>query len=525
MNKPQIDYDLLIVGGGINGAGIAADAAGRGLKVLLCEKSDLGAATSWASTKLIHGGLRYLENYEFSLVRKSLQERELLAAAAPHLIRPLAIQIPQLPHSRNAILIRTGLFLYDFLAQRKLFKSSRAIRFPADSPLNPAIRHGFEYWDGFADDSRLVVANALQARQHGADIMTRTECVQMEPDAQGWQLTLRSSPINTQTKKLHERPVTDSRKIRCRVVVNAAGPWVNTLLQKTHREQSAIPMRLVKGSHIVIPRLYSGDHAYLLQHHDGRVIFVIPYLGKFTLVGTTEQEFTDDLDDVRISTPEIKYLLAIINLYFRTSVMHSEVIHTFAGVRPLIEELGESATKVSRDYQLKLDKLPQPLLTIYGGKITTYRLLAEEAVNQLAHLFPDCGPAWTRSAKLPGGNFDVVENLFQEMVRRHAWLGSELITRWLRSYGTRSYDIVGQADNLADLGQHFGHSLYAREVDFLCQQEWARTADDILWRRSKLGYLFNDAETAMLARYLQQATQQTAPQTAPQTTPQQSKHQ
>lgn len=512
MNKPQLDYDLLIVGGGINGAGIAADAAGRGLKVLLCEKADLASGTSWASTKLIHGGLRYLENYEFRLVRKSLQERELLAAAAPHLIRPLAIQIPQLPHSRNALLIRAGLFLYDYLARRKLFKASRAIRFPADSPLNPAIRRGFEYWDGFADDTRLVVANVLQARHHGADVMTRTECVQLEPDTQGWQVTLRSSPANAQPKKLHERPATEGRKIRCRVVVNAAGPWVNTLLHKTNREQSAIPMRLVKGSHIVIPRIHNGDQAYLLQHHDGRVIFVIPYLGKFTLVGTTEQEFTGDLDDVRISTAEIKYLLAMINLYFRKSVMHSEVVYSFAGVRPLIEEAGQSAKDVSRDYQLKLDKLPQPLLTIYGGKITTYRLLAEEAVNALAEIFPDCGPAWTRTAKLPGGDFEVVEDLFQEMVKRHAWLGSELITRWLRSYGTRSYDIVGDARSLADLGQHFGHSLYAREVDFLRQQEWARTADDILWRRSKLGYLFKDAETAALSRYLQQSMQQSIQQ-------------
>lgn len=488
------------------------------MKVLLCEKSDLAAATSWASTKLIHGGLRYLENYEFRLVRKSLQERELLAAAAPHLIRPLAIQIPQLPHSRNAILIRAGLFLYDFLARRKLFKSSRAIRFPADSPLNPAIRRGFEYWDGFADDTRLVVANALQAKQHGAHIMTRTECVQMEPDAQGWQVTLRSSPANTQLRKLHERPVTASTKIRCQAVVNATGPWVNTLLQKTNHEQSAIPMRLVKGSHIVIPRLYSGDHAYLLQHHDGRVIFVIPYHGKFTLVGTTEQEFSDDLDDVRISTPEIKYLLATINLYFRKSVMHSEVVHAFAGVRPLIEAPGESTSKVSRDYQLKLDKLPQPLMTIYGGKITTYRLLAEEAVDQLASIFPHCGPAWTRSTKLPGGDFDVMENLFREMARRHAWLGSELITRWLRSYGTRSYDIIGDAASLTDMGQHFGHSLYAREVEFLCQQEWVRTADDILWRRSKLGYLFNAAETAALSRHLQLLSKQTAQQTSQRTT-------
>ena len=507
MNEPQIDYDLLIVGGGINGAGIAADAAGRGLRVLLCEKSDLAAATSWASTKLIHGGLRYLENYEFRLVRKSLQEREVLAAAAPHLIRPMAIQIPQLSHSRNALLIRAGLFLYDNLARRKIFKASRAIRFPADSPLNPAIRKGFEYWDGFVDDARLVITNAIQARNHGAEVITCTECVHLESSPQGWQATLRNSHGNASRKQFPGQPAAVERKVSCRAVVNAAGPWVNKVLDRTGQAQSSLPLRLVKGSHIVVPRIYSGDQAYLLQHHDGRVIFVIPYLNKFTLVGTTEQEFSGDLDEVKISTPEISYLISMVNLYFQKSILHSEVVRTFAGVRPLIEDEGESATKVSRDYQLKLETAPGPLLTIYGGKITTYRLLAEEAVNMLAPVFPAMGPAWTRAASLPGGDFDIPETLFQELVQRHAWLGADLIGRWLRAYGTCCYDIVQEATSLTGLGQHFGHGLYQKEVDYLCQHEWARSADDILWRRSKLGYLFNDAETATLARYLQNSNQ------------------
>ena len=492
MNESQHDYDLLIIGGGINGAGIAADAAGRGLKVLLCEKSDLASGTSWASTKLIHGGLRYLENYEFRLVRKSLQEREILTAAAPHLIRPLAIQIPQLPHSRNAMLLRAGLFLYDNLARRKLYQSSSSIRFAPDNLLNPAIRHGFQYWDGAADDTRLVVVNALQAARHGASVMTRTECVNLEAGPDGWRATLQGKQRIT---------------VNSRAVVNAAGPWVNKILGRTSREQAVLPMRLVKGSHIVVPRLYKGEQAYLLQHVDGRVIFVIPYLNKFTLIGTTEEEFSGDLDQVKISTAEISYLIAMINLYFRKSVLHSEVVNSFAGVRPLIEEEGESATRVSRDYRLDLESMPQPLLTIYGGKLTTYRLLAEEAVDMLATIFPALRPAWTRQAKLPGGDFDIVENLFQEMVQRHAWLGAELIGRWLRSYGTLSYDILQSATSLAELGQHFGHSLYQQEVDYLCQQEWARTAEDILWRRSKLGYFFSAAETATLSRYLQQTQQ------------------
>ena len=490
MNDTQLDYDLLVIGGGINGAGIAADAAGRGLKVLLCEKSDLAAATSWASTKLIHGGLRYLENYEFALVRKALKEREILAWAAPHLIKPMAIQIPQLPHSRNPFLIRAGLFLYDNLARRKLFKPSKGIRIPPDSPLNSAIRKGFQYWDGFADDTRLVICNALQAQQHGADIRTRCECIDLQANATGWQAILRNTRNKHQTS------------VRCRAVINAAGPWVNAVLGRSHQKQQALPMRLVKGSHIVVPRMYSGDQAYLLQHHDGRVIFVIPYLNKFTLIGTTEQEFTGDLDQVKISNQEISYLISMANLYFRNTLLHSDVVHTFSGVRPLIDEAGETASTVSRDYQLELKVAPQPSLTIYGGKITTYRVLAEEAVDLLANSFPQMTGGWTRTAKLPGGDFDMAENLFQDLVKRHAWLGADLIGRFLRSYGTRSYDIVQDATSLADLGQHFGHGLYQQEVDFLCQNEWAQTAEDILWRRSKLGYFFSESETAELSRYL-----------------------
>lgn len=491
MNESQLDYDLLVVGGGINGAGIAADAAGRGLRVLLCEKSDLASATSWASTKLIHGGLRYLENYEFKMVRKSLQEREILAKAAPHLIRPLAIQIPQLPHSRNALLIRAGLFLYDNLAKRKLFKSSRTIKFPADGPLNPAIHKGFEYWDGFGDDTRLVVANAIQAKNHGAEIRTRTECLRLEPADQGWRAILQDQQQQTQTT------------VTCRVVVNAAGPWVDEVLGRMPRQHPALPMRLVKGSHIVVPRMYEGDNAYLLQHHDGRVIFVIPYLKKFTLIGTTEQEFTGNLDEVKISTTEISYLISMVNLYFRKAILHSDVVNSFAGVRPLIDEVGESATKVSRDYRLELETSPQPSLTVYGGKITTYRVLAEEAVDQLAEIFPHMSECLTRTAVLPGGDFDMAENLFQEIAESHTWLGADLIARWLRSYGTRSYDIAQDATSLADLGQHFGHNLYQKEVDYLRANEWAITADDILWRRSKLGYFFSNNEKAALTHYLQ----------------------
>lgn len=496
MTQTQLDYDLLVIGGGINGAGIAADAAGRGLKVLLCEKGDLASGTSWASTKLIHGGLRYLENYEFRLVRKSLQEREILAAAAPHLIQPLAIQIPQLPHSRNALLIRAGLFLYDTLARRRIFKGSRSVRMTADSPLNAAIRKGFEYWDGFGDDTRLVVMNALQARRHSAGILTRTECVALHPTAQGWLATLADEDAGQR------------REISSRVVVNATGPWADQVLERISQGTPALPLRLVKGSHIIVPRMYSGEQAYLLQHHDGRVIFVIPYLQKFTLIGTTEEDYTGDLDAVGISNKEISYLINMVNLYFKKTILHSDVKFTYAGVRPLIDEEGESATKISRDYRLQMEATSQPLLTIYGGKITTYRKLAEEAVDRLAEYFPHLQPAWTRDARLPGGDFELTEALFQQLASRHAWLGTELINRWVHSYGTLSFTIVGDAQRIEDMGIHFGHTLYQKEVDYLCAEEWARSVDDILLRRSKLAYFFDDEQKRILADYLQQSATQ-----------------
>ncbi len=488
MNQPEFDCDLLVIGGGINGAGIAADAAGRGLRVVLCEKSDLAAGTSWASTKLIHGGLRYLENYEFALVRKSLQEREVLAAVAPHLIRPLAIQIPQLPHSRNALMIRAGLFLYDFLAHRRLFKASRAVTLGTDSPLNPAIRKGFEYWDGFGDDARLVVMNALQARRHGAEILTRTECTALTPTVAGWQATLTSAG--------------QSRSVQCRAVVNAAGPWVDRLLERFALQQSALPLRLVKGSHIIVPRLYAGEQAYLLQHHDGRVIFVIPYLHDFTLIGTTEVEYQGELDDVGISGDEINYLINMVNLYFKQPIEPADVKFTYAGVRPLIDEAGESATRVSRDYQLKLEAVSQPLLTIYGGKITTYRILAEEAVDKLVDIFPAMKPAWTRNASLPGGDFDNFEALYRQFTARFPWLDTELRARWLRQYGTLAFNLPGAARNTDELGIHFGQGLYQCEVDYLCEQEWARNAEDILLRRTKLLYWFDAGQQQALTDYL-----------------------
>ena len=486
-------HDLVIVGGGINGAGIAADAAGRGLDVVLCEKGDLASATSSWSTKLIHGGLRYLEHYEFGLVRKSLQERELLTAAAAHIIKPLAFQIPQLPHSRSSLMIRAGLFLYDNLARRRRFSSSRAIKIDPDGPLNPAITHGFEYWDAQVDDSRLVVINALQAQRQGAQILTRTECTDMRATDEGWCVTLHDHRRNT------------DREIECRAIVNAAGPWVASLSAQLSKQKAEHDIRLVKGSHIVVPRMHTGSQAFMLQHHDGRVIFVIPWLQDYTLIGTTEQEHEGSLDRVEISKEEINYLLSIVNLYFKKSILHSDVVYSYSGIRPLIDEEEQNASKVSRDYNLELKMQPHPLLSVYGGKVTTYRVLAEEVLSKLKTTLPTMGPAWTANAKLPGGDFDLPEHLFQKLVSKYSWLGPDLISRWLNSYGTLSFDILGNARSIGDLGVKFGHNLYQAEVDYLCKEEWARTADDVLWRRTKLGLKLSKAERDSLANYINQS--------------------
>ena len=486
-------HDLLIIGGGINGAGIAADAAGRGLDVVLCEKADLASGTSSWSTKLIHGGLRYLEFYEFGLVRKSLQEREVLTAAAAHIIKPLAFHIPQLPHSRSSWLIRIGLFLYDYLAQRRRFEGSRSINIDPEGPLNSVITRGFEYWDAQVDDSRLVVLNARQAKQRGAQILTRTECTSMRSLDNGWRVTLHDHASNTDTE------------IDCKAIVNATGPWVAALSEQLSKEEAEHEIRLVKGSHIVVPRMHSGSQAFMLQHHDGRVIFVIPWLQDYTLIGTTEAEHKGNLERVEISKEETSYLLSIVNLYFKKSILHSDVVYSFAGVRPLIDDEEVNASKVSRDYNLELESDPHPILSVYGGKVTTYRVLAEDVLSRLKDVLPAMGPAWTKDATLPGGDFDLPEHLFQKMVSKNAWLGLDLINRWLNSYGTLSSDVLGDASGIGDLGVKFGHNLYQREVDYLCTEEWAKSADDILWRRSKLGLKFSRAERDSLANYIDQS--------------------
>jgi len=467
-------FDLLVIGGGINGAGIAADAAGRGLSVVLCEMNDLASATSSASTKLVHGGLRYLEHYEFSLVRESLAEREVLMKMAPHIIWPMRFRLPHRKGLRPRWMIRSGLFLYDNLSRRNSLPGSHGLHLDSTSVLREEFTRGFEYSDCWVDDARLVVLNAMLAQQHGAVVLPRTRCQSLHANNGQWRAELLSTQGTAQT-------------VDARAVVNATGPWAAETDDLGRRGDRSARMRLVKGCHLVVRRMFDEEHAWLLQHPDKRVVFVIPYENDYSLIGTTEVTYTGDPSSASISEEETDYLLGIVNGYFRKQLDRSDIVHSFGGVRPLLEEEGESASKLSRDYSLVLRDTPAPLLSVYGGKITTYRRLAEKALSRLAAQFPDMGAPWTHSATLPGGDFDTQEALYARYRSSHPWLDADMLRRWVRSYGTRLESILGDASGSEDLGEHFGAGLYERELDYLMQYEWARTADDVLWRRSKLG--------------------------------------
>lgn len=489
MSEQYQVHDLLVVGGGINGTGIAADAAGRGLDVVLCEMNDLASATSSSSTKLIHGGLRYLEQYEFRLVREALAEREVLLRNAPHIIWPMRFQLPHRKHLRPRWMIRIGLFLYDSLSKRVSLPASRGLRFGADSPLLPELRYGFEYSDAWVDDARLVVLNAMQARARGAEILVRTRCVSLTAQEGIWTAVL-ATPTGETT-------------IRARAVVNAAGPWVERFAGSAIAASKSSPVRLVKGCHIVVPRMFPGDEAYMLQNDDGRVVFAIPYEQEFTLIGTTEEDYEADPALARISGWEIDYLINIVNSCFRQKISRESVVHDFAGVRPLIGDEGTAnASKVSRDYTLTLDTTKAPLLTVYGGKITTYRKLAEAVMHKLRTVFPQMQGDWTATASLPGGNFASKAQLAEEVRNRAPWLPEEILQRWLRQYGSCTTEFLAGVSSLEDLGEDFGHGLYAAEVSYLQDREWARTAEDILWRRTKLGLHFSQQEQEHLSSWL-----------------------
>ncbi|KVT91023.1 glycerol-3-phosphate dehydrogenase [Burkholderia ubonensis] len=480
MTQPN-RYDLLVVGGGINGAGIARDAAGRGLSVMLCEQDDLASHTSSASTKLIHGGLRYLEYKEFGLVRKALQERETLLRAAPHIMWPLRFVMPHMPNLRPAWLIRIGLFLYDHLAKRELLPGSRGIdmrRHAAGAPLIDSIKRGFVYSDGWVDDARLVVLNALDAKERGAEILTRTKLVSAERVGDEWEARLQLADGSISV-------------VRARAIANAAGPWVGDVLHGALGRGAQHSVRLVKGSHIITRRLFDHDHAYIFQNPDKRIIFAIPYERDFTLIGTTDVEYTNDPAKVAIDGNETQYLCDSINRYFKRKISPADVHWTYSGVRPLLEdENAANASAVTRDYRLEMDDgAGAPLLSVFGGKITTFRKLAEEAGDLLCRALGRDAAPWTAGAPLPGG--DIANAKFDafaaQFAARHPWLPAELARRYARAYGTRAERVVGNAKSLADLGAAIAPGIHEAELRYLRDVEWATRAQDVLWRRSKLG--------------------------------------
>ncbi|MDE2447941.1 MAG: glycerol-3-phosphate dehydrogenase [Gammaproteobacteria bacterium] len=486
-------YDLLIVGGGINGAGIARDAAGRGLSVLLCEQDDLAAHTSSASTKLIHGGLRYLEHLQVALVRKALIEREILLGSAPHLMRPLRFVLPHDARLRPAWMISAGLFLYDHLARRRRLPGSARIdlrRHVAGAPLKPAYTQGFVYSDGWTDDARLVVLNAVDARERGATIMTRTRCEKLEIAGGHWVATL-AAPSGRQT-------------VVARAAVNATGPWVSQFAREASPVSVCHSIRLVKGSHIVVPRVYAHRFAYLFQNDDQRIVFAIPFEREFTLIGTTDVEYTGDPGAVRIDSEEVRYLCAAVGRYFAKPVRPEDVIWSYSGVRPLLDDEAADPASVTRDYALELDRHPAPLLTVFGGKITTYRKLAESAVDMLARELGCAASGWTARALLPGGDLPhgAFARFLRTLERDHPWLPATLRYRYAHAYGTRIAHILRGARSLDDLGEELLPQLYEREADYLCKVELAQTTEDILWRRTRLGLHARDVGLARLEEWL-----------------------
>jgi len=490
--------DVCIVGGGINGAGIARDLSGRGCKVVLCEKDDLAAHTSSSSTKLIHGGLRYLEYYEFSLVRKALAEREVLLKSAPHIMWPLRFVMPHDPSMRPVWMIRIGLFLYDHLARREVLPASRTVdlrHHPAGQPLKPSFRKGFVYSDGWVDDARLVVLNAIDAAGRGARILTRTRCIDARRSADHWQIRLEDSSGQR-------------RELRARALVNAAGPWAAQFLGEAAHQPQPKALRLVKGSHIVVPRLFAHDHAYIFQNPDKRIIFAIPYEGDFTLLGTTDVEHNGPVGEARIDAAEIAYLCDQASRYFALPVTPAQVVWTYSGVRPLLDDESGDPAAVTRDYQLDLDRAAAPLLTVWGGKITTFRKLAEEAGDALAGPLGLAGAAWTRGAPLPGGDLQAwigraqrpdtdFVRFVQALALRHPDLGASLLHRLARAYGAR-IELLFKGGGL---GPEVVPGLHEAELAYLHDYEWAQSADDVLWRRSKLGLHLSAPERAAVAAW------------------------
>ncbi|MEM0906430.1 MAG: glycerol-3-phosphate dehydrogenase [Pseudomonadota bacterium] len=495
------ELDVFVIGGGINGCGIARDLAGRGYKVGLAEKNDFASGTSSWSTKLIHGGLRYLEHYEFRLVREALKEREVLWAMAPHIIWPLRFVLPHHSGLRPQWLLRTGLFLYDNLGGRKALPGTRTVNLTSDDvgvPLKAEFTRAFEYSDCWVDDSRLVVLNARDAADRGAVIKPRTEVILARPVGDHWDITLRTGGAN---------PVT----VRAKSIVNAAGPWVDKVLGAAFGRNDAHNVRLVQGSHVVIRQKFAHDRAYIFQNADKRIIFAIPYEDEFTLIGTTDKDFKGDPRDAKITPEETRYLCESASAYFKEPVQEEDIVWTYSGVRPLYDDGASAAQEATRDYVLRVDGAEHgpPVVNVFGGKLTTYRRLAEACAEKVGQILGARGRPWTEGAKLPGGDMSLDASL-SAAKRLHAdfpFLSVQHAKRLSRLYGTKTAVLLEGCQSQNDLGRHFGADLYEREVRYLMAHEWAFEAEDVLWRRSKLGLRLTEAQTTALAAYMQEQQQ------------------
>jgi glycerol-3-phosphate dehydrogenase len=496
-NTSEKVFDIAIIGGGINGTGIAADAAGRGLSVYLCEQNDLASGTSSASSKLIHGGLRYLEHYEFRLVKEALAEREVLLNKAAHLVSPLKFVMPHRPHLRPSWMIRCGLFLYDHLSKRNTLPKAEKVLFNQESPFKHEIKKGFQYYDCWVDDARLVVTNAIDARNRGASINTQTQCTKLSFDTElkVWHVDLFNKLSN------------DHFTIKARNIVNASGPWLNKFLS------DAIPsikpqrrIRLIKGSHIIVPRAKDLDQAYILQNEDKRVVFVLPYLDKFSIIGTTDKEYEGKPEDVAIDGWEVNYLIKVFNQHFKTAISEDDIVSTYSGIRPLCDDESDDPSAITRDYTLALhiQSEKNALISIYGGKITTYRKLAEAVMEKISPFVPEASRAWSALEPLPGSeHFGQSANEIKAKIRQsYVWLTHSEVQRYSKSYGLLCFKFLEGKTSHKDLGQYFGGELYAAEVDYLIEYEWAKTAEDVLLRRTKLGLFLSNEEQDSVKAYI-----------------------
>ncbi|HQZ11692.1 MAG TPA: glycerol-3-phosphate dehydrogenase [Devosia sp.] len=491
----EADYDLLVIGGGVNGTGIARDAAGRGYSVMLCEMNDLASGTSSAATKLVHGGLRYLEYYEFRLVHEALAEREVLWAAAPHIIWPMRFVLPHVKGMRPAWFLRLGLFIYDSLGGRKLLPATKTLDLrtaAVGKPLKKQFGTAFEYSDGWVNDARLVALNARDAADRGAVVRTRSKVISARREGALWRVEIEGR--------------NGRESATARMLVNAAGPWVDTVMTRALGEGGAHNVRLVKGSHIVTRKLYEHDRCYFFQNADGRPVFAIPYENDFTLIGTTDLDYAGDPAEVKISDEETEYLLKAVSEYFETPVTEADIVWAYSGVRPLFDDGASASKEATRDYVLKIEggDGTAPLLNVFGGKLTTYRRLAQKAVDMIGETIGAKGAHWTKTGTLPGGDFppEGFEALVAELGRAYPGLDGKLIRRLARAYGTKTRALLGGAKSATDLGEAFGAGLTAREVDYLMAEEWALNAEDVLWRRSKLGLRVSAGDKARLAAYM-----------------------